>query len=78
MMEIYDIPIKDYIKAWWIDLYPQDDTGYDSYLQLSFSSHHICIIGWHDEEYNFWPTEVNLSAAKKMWLDDEVVKKGFK
>ena len=58
MMEMYDIPIHDYIKARWIDLYPHDDTGDDSDLHLLCSSHHICKIDWCDEEYNFWPTEV--------------------
>ena len=78
IMEMKDILIQDYIKTRWIDLYPQDDTGDDSDLQLLHSSHQICMIDWCDEENNFWPTDINLSPAEEKWLEDEVVKKGFK
>ena len=36
------------------------------------------MIDWCDEEYNFWPTDINLSSAEEKWLEEEVVKKGFK
>ena len=73
-----DIPIHDYIKTRWIDIYPQDDTGDDSDLQLLCSSHHIYMIDWCDVEYKFWPTDISLSPAEEKWLEEEVVKKGFK
>ena len=78
MMELKDILIQDYIKTRWIDLYSQDGTGDDSELQLLCSSHHICMIDWFDEEYNFSPTEISISPAEEKRLEDEVVKKGFK
>ena len=53
MMEMKDIPINDYTKARWTDLYSQDDTEDASDLQLLCSSHHICLINWCDEEYDF-------------------------
>ena len=56
----------------------QDDTGDDSYLQLSYSSLHICLIDGYDKEFNFSPTNISLSQAEEKWLEDEVVKKGFK
>ena len=62
----------------WIDLYPQNDAGDESDLQLLCSTHHICMINWYDEEYNFWPTGINLSSAEDNWLEEEVVQKGFK
>ena len=73
-----DILIQDFGKTRWIDLYPQDDTEDNSDLQLLCSSHHICMIDWCDDEYNFWPTDINLSPAEEKWLEDIVVKKGFK
>ena len=33
MKELDDFLMYDHIKKWWIDLYPQDDTGDDSGLQ---------------------------------------------
>ena len=59
----------------WIDLYPQDNTGDDSYLQFLCSSHHICMIDCCDEEYNFWPSYINLLPADKKRPDEEDVKK---
>ena len=50
MMKMKDIPIPDYIKTRWIDIYPQDDVGDDSGLQLLCSSLNICMIDWCDEE----------------------------
>ena len=38
----------------------------------------MCMIDWHDEDYNFWPTDIYLSPAEEKWREDEVVKKGFK
>ena len=73
-----DILIYDYIKTRWIDLYPQDDTGDASDLQLLCSSLHIFMIDWCDEEFNFWPTDISLSPAEEKWLKEEFVKKGFK
>ena len=32
MIEVNNVPIQDYIKTRWIDLYPQGDTGDDSDL----------------------------------------------
>ena len=75
---MYDIPSKDYIKARWMDLYPQDDTGDDSNLQLSCSNCHICMIDWCDKENIFWLTDINLSLAEDKWLEDKVVKKSIK
>ena len=72
------IPIHDYIKTRWIALYPQDDIGDYSDLQLLNSSLHICMIDWHDEKFNFWPTDISFSPAEEKWLKDKVVKKGFK
>ena len=46
-----DIPIHDYIKTRWIDIYPQDDTRDDSDLQLLCSSLLIFLIDWCDEEF---------------------------
>ena len=36
------------------------------------------MIDWCDEEYNFWPTDINISPAEEKWLEEEVLKKGFK
>ena len=77
-MKIKDILIHDNIKTSWIDLCPQDETGDDSDLQLLSSSHIICMVDWCEEEYNFWPTDINLSSPKENWLEEEVVKKGLK
>ena len=78
-MEMKDeIVGHDYIKTKWIDLYPQDDTEDNSNLQVLCSSLHICMIGWCDEKYNFCPTGISLLPAEEKWLEDEVVKKGFK
>ena len=73
-----NILIHDYIKARFIDLNPQDDTGDDSDLHLLCSSHHISMIDWCDEEYNFFPIDINLSPPNKKLLEVEVVKKDFK
>ena len=78
MMEMKDIPNHDYIKARWIDLYPQNDTVNDSDLQLLCFSCCICMIDWCDEKYNFWPINIYLSPAEEKWLEEDVVKKGFK
>ena len=72
-----EIVVHDKIKKNWIDLYPQDDTGDDSDLQLLCSSLHICMIDWCDEEFNFWPTNISLSPAEEKWLEDEFVKWSF-
>ena len=53
MKEMNVIPIHDYIKRKWIDLYTQDDTGDDSDLQLLCSILCICMIDWCDDELNF-------------------------
>ena len=53
MKEMNDIPIHNYIKTRCIYLYPQDDTGDDSDLQLLCSSLHICMIDWCDGESKF-------------------------
>ena len=37
MKKMKEIPIHDYIKTKWIDLFPKDDTGNDSDLQLYVS-----------------------------------------
>ena len=78
MMEMKDILIEHYLKTRWIDLYPQDDIGVASDLQLLCSSCHICMIERCDEECTFCPTDINLSPTEKKWLEDEVVKNGFK
>ena len=65
MKEVKDIPIHDYIKMRGIDLYPHDDTRDDSDLQLLFLSLHICMIDWCHKEYNFWPTDINVSPSKE-------------
>ena len=36
------------------------------------------MIDWCDEEYNYWPTDINLSTTEEKCLEEEVVKKGFK
>ena len=36
------------------------------------------MIDWCDEEYEFWSTGINFSSAEEKWLEEEVVKKGFK
>ena len=36
------------------------------------------MIDWCDGEYHFWPTDINLSPKEEKWLEEEVVKKGFK
>ena len=36
------------------------------------------MIDWCDEKYNFWPKDINLSLAEEIWLEQEVVKEGFK
>ena len=36
------------------------------------------MIDWCDEEYIFLPTDINLSSAEEKWLEDEILKKGFK
>ena len=53
MMEMYDILIHDNIKTRYIDLYPQDDIGDVSDLQLLYSSLLIYMIDGHDEEDTF-------------------------
>ena len=63
--EMKDILFHDYIETRWIDLYPQDDTGFDSDLQLLCSCLYICMIDWCDEEYNFWQTDINISPAEE-------------
>ena len=50
----------------------------DSDLQLLCFSCHICIFDWCDDEYNYWPTDINLLLAEEKWLKEEVVKNGFK
>ena len=36
------------------------------------------MIDWCNEEYNFWLTDISLSPAEEKWLEEEVLKKGFK
>ena len=64
-MEMYKIPFHDYIKINWIDLYPQNDTGYNSDLQLLCSTCHICMIDWCDEEYDFCPQTSTFHQHKR-------------
>ena len=34
------------------------------------------MVDWHDEEYNIWPTEINLLTADEKWLENDNMKKG--
>ena len=46
MKKMKDIPIHDYTKKRCIDLYPQNNTGNDSDLQVLCSNLHTCMIDW--------------------------------
>ena len=53
MREMDDILVQECMKTRWMDLYPQDDTGNDSDLQLLWSSLHVCMNNWCDDKNIF-------------------------
>ena len=65
MKEMDEIVVHDHIKERYIDHYPPNITRDDSVLQLLFSSLHIYMIDYCDEEFDFCHQTLAIHEGKR-------------